>query len=110
MGKYDDGYGSYEEDDQKSAYRHKRSVYGYGGDSYGKSYSTYSSYQPSYRHKREATLDRVESLREGQSFCGDCRQCKACRRNSVCNGAEFSRFCQNWPECSGACGLGDILK
>merc|ERR1712039_707718 len=64
-GKYDDGYGSYEEYDlkptykhkyapthKKSAYRHKRSVYGYGGDSYSKSYSTYSSYQPSYRHKR----------------------------------------------------------
>ena len=65
--KYDDGYGSYEEYDhkptykhkyapthKKSAYRHRRSVYGYGGDSYGKSYSTYS-YQPSYRHKRSVS-------------------------------------------------------
>ena len=30
-------------------------MYGYGGDSYGKSYSTYSSYQPSYRHKRSVS-------------------------------------------------------
>merc|ERR1719471_916703 len=38
----------------RPTYKHKK-VYGYGGDSYGKSYSTYSSYQPSYRHKRQAS-------------------------------------------------------
>merc|ERR1712117_527306 len=53
--KYDDEYG-YEEHkyDHKPMYKHKtmKSHYGYGGDSYGKSYSTYS-YKPSrFRHKR----------------------------------------------------------
>jgi len=68
-------YGKYEEYDHKPTYNYKyepayrHSVYGYGGDSYGKSYnsyggdsygksySTYSSYKPeSYRHKREAQV------------------------------------------------------
>jgi len=42
-------YEVYDEYDHKPTYRHKRSVYGYGGDSYR---SSYSSYEPSYRHKR----------------------------------------------------------
>jgi len=54
--KYDDEYG-YEEHkyDHKPMYKHKtmKSHYGYGGDSYGKSYSSYkpSSYKK-YRQKR----------------------------------------------------------
>merc|ERR1712122_327549 len=47
-------YGKYEEYDHKPTYKHK------SGDSYGKSYSTYSSYKPSYRHKRS-------TVREGLS-------------------------------------------
>merc|ERR1719188_1629397 len=36
---------TYKESHEPRSYRHKRSV-SYGGDSYGKSYSTYSSYKP----------------------------------------------------------------
>jgi len=65
--KYDDDYG-YEEHnyDYRPMYK---SLYGYGGDSYGKSYSSYEddhygddSYEVSYRHKRQAEDDR-----EGQA-------------------------------------------
>merc|ERR1712117_715267 len=58
-GEYEEpSYEVYEEYDLKNTYthkyeptyRHKRSVYGYGGDSYGKSYSTYSYKPSSYRH------------------------------------------------------------
>merc|ERR1719245_2175057 len=55
--KYDDEYG-YEEPkyDHRRMYKLKtmKSHYGYGGDSYGKSFST-GTYEPSsYRHKRSA--------------------------------------------------------
>merc|ERR1711884_186153 len=92
--KYDDEYG-YEEHkyDHKPMYKHKtmRSHYGYGGDSYGKSYSTYgddsysksyntySSYKPSNRYKRSvvrvgqavgpAGVEMREGLRNVGAVC-----------------------------------------
>merc|ERR1719412_2636878 len=52
---HDDDYGYDHKYDHKPSYnshKYKRSVYGYGGDSYGKSYNSYSSYKPSYNsHK-----------------------------------------------------------
>merc|ERR1712115_18853 len=65
--KYDDGYG-YEEPtyDNWPMYKYKTMKSGYGGDSYGKSYSSYEddyygddSYDHSYRHKRAATEESV---------------------------------------------------
>merc|ERR1712115_633810 len=54
-------YGYEHKYDHKPSYnshKYKRSVYGYGGDSYGKSYNSYSSYKPSsYRHKRSVSYD-----------------------------------------------------
>merc|ERR1712117_499330 len=50
------------------SYRHKRSVYGYGGDSYGKSHGTYSSYKPSYRHKRSVSYGYGGDSYYGKSY------------------------------------------
>merc|ERR1711948_164490 len=68
---YDDGYG-YDKYDYKPSYnshKYKRSVYGYGGDSYGdsygKSYSTYSSYP---RHKRSVTYGSYGGDSYGKSY------------------------------------------
>merc|ERR1719461_743236 len=78
--KYNDEYG-YEEHkyDHKPMYKHKtmKSHYGYGGDSYDKPYSTYSSYKPSsYRHKRSISVRIGQkvgpdgSVRQGQQNQG----------------------------------------
>merc|ERR1719346_752945 len=57
-----------------------KSHYGYGGDSYGKSYSTYSSYKPSsYRHKRSVTPKEInQSMREAQEIRQAQRDSQSC--------------------------------
>merc|ERR1712117_910032 len=62
-----DDYGYEHKYDHKPSYyshKYKRSVYGYGDDSYSKSYSSYKPY--SYRHKRS-----VDSVRIGQKVGPD---------------------------------------
>merc|ERR1712177_205060 len=69
---HDDDYGYEHKYDHKPSYnshKYKRSVYGYGGDSYGKSYNSYSSYKPSsYRHKRSVSYDTYGGDHYGKSY------------------------------------------